>query len=482
MHTHSDVTLIYDRKASSMVYEGVTSNVIGNCGIGVAPISEDRKADLISYLSTRLIGTIPVKLELPWNSFSEYLAVLENNPPAINAIPLVSQGAIRINEMGFAKEKPTPEQLSNMKAEIKKCLDDGCAGLSSGLVYLPGEYSDADELAQLAKEVVPYDSFYVTHIRNEGSNCFAALDEAIETAKKAGSALHISHLKMMGADMWGKTDELFGKIDAAKAKGMDITFDAYPYTKGCTSLGACMPPWTFEGGTPNMLERIKDPDIRKRIIKEIEEGIPGWQNFIKTCGSWDRIIFANTNTEEGKKLLGKSIAQACEEQGGKDPYEFVFDTLIQESGRIQILAHSMDDKDVDTIICHPDTIIGSDGMNLSMEGILGTGSPHPRSFGTHGRMLSYYVRERGFLTFEQAIAKMTSKPAARLRIKDRGALKEGYFADVVMFDPENVKDMATFESPKQYTKGIEAVIVNGEIALENGVQTDVTSGRVIRVR
>lgn len=479
MHTHSDMSLVYDRKASSKIYDGVTTEVIGNCGIGVAPVCEEQKNQLIAYLGTRLIGTIPVKLELPWNTMEEYLNHLSKNSPAVNVVPLVAQGAIRINEMGFSASKPTAGQLERMKAEVAKAMELGCAGLSSGLVYMPGEYSTTEELTELSKAIAPYGGFYVTHIRSESDNLFESIDEAIEIASKAGTALHISHLKMSGPKVSGKTSELFEKIKKARDSGLDITFDVYPYSSGCTSLGACISPWAFEGGTEKMLERIKDPAVRERITHDIEQGLPGWQNFAKAAGGWENITFAAVITEEGKSMLGKSIAQVAKETG-KDPYRVMFDALIQENGRIQILVKMMRDDDVEKIVSHPDSMIGSDGMNLSTEGILSSGNPHPRAFGTRGRILSHFVRDKKLFTLEEAVKKLASRPAARLRLEKRGQIKEGYFADVVIFDPETVRDMATYHNPKQYTKGMDTVIVNGEIALSEGRQTDVLSGRVAR--
>lgn len=478
-HTHSDMSLLYNHLSSSRIYDGVTTEVIGNCGIGVAPVCNEKKEQLIAYLGTRLIGAIPVKLELPWNTMEEYLETVERNSPAVNVVPLVAHGAVRINEMGFDKGCPSPEQLSRMKNEVKKAMEAGCAGLSSGLMYMPGEYSDVDELAALSEEVAPYDSFYVSHIRSEGDYIFEALDEAIAIAKKGHTALHVSHLKLAGANVWGRTSDIFEKFDAARAEGLDVTFDVYPYAQGCTSLGTCMPPWTFEGGTDKMLERIQIPANRERIIREIKEGLPGWQNPIKTVGNWNRLTIATCFTEEGKSMLGRTIGELSAE-AGKDPYEFVFDTLVRERGRVQILCAMMDQKDVDTIISHPDAMIISDSMSLSTEGILSAGNPHPRAFGTHGYVLADYVRKRKVLTLEDAIKKMTVYPARRMRLEQRGSLQTGYFADITVFDPDTVQDMATYTNPKQYTRGISTVIVNGKFALRDGEQTGITSGRVLR--
>lgn len=481
MHTHSDMTVLYDSLASSKLCDGVTTEVVGNCGIGVAPVKEERKEQLIGYLGTRLIGSIPVKLELPWNTMAEYLAYIDAHPAAVNVTPLLAQGAVRIGEMGFSNAEPTERQIENMKAEVTKAMQAGCAGLSTGLVYMPGEYTTSKELVALCSALVPFGGFYVTHIRNESDEVFEALEEAIGVATAAGVPLQISHLKLAGIDVQGRSEALLARIDKARAEGLEISFDVYPYTAGLTSLGAFMPPWTFEGGTDNMIRRLADPDVRRRIVHDIENGIKGWQNFGRVAvrtGGWDNIILVSAYTEAGKALAGRTVGQIAHEQG-KDPYDAMFDLLIQESGRIQITFFSMLEDDVARIISHPLAMIGSDGVSLSTQGLLSYGKPHPRAFGTHARVLARYVREKGLITLEEAVKKMTSMPAEKLRLSRRGLLREGYYADILVLDPENVQDMATFEAPQQYSKGFDYILVNGQIALQDGVQTDAVAGRVV---
>ncbi len=481
MHTHSDMSLVYDRKASSKIHDGVTTEVIGNCGIGVAPVRDERRDELITYLGTRLIGTIPVKLELPWNTMHEYLSVLEKAPPATNVAPLLAQGAVRLAEMGFSSARPTPEQMARMKAEVQTALDEGCFGLSSGLVYMPGEYSTIDDLSELCRVMAPTGRFYVTHVRSESDDLFTAIDEAIATAQKGGVPLHISHLKLAGASVKDQTARLFERLEKARADGLDLTFDVYPYACGCTSLGACMPPWAFEGGTDKLLERLRDPEIRVRIRHDIENGLPGWQNFARSCETFENITIASAVTEKGQDLLGKTIARVAGEWG-VDPYTCMYEILLQEHGRVQILNKMMRDEDVDAIVAHPDSMIGSDGQSLSTEGIMSSGKPHPRAFGTRARVLGRYVREKKLFSVEEAVKKMSSSPAKRLGLRDRGVLKAGNFADVTVFDPETVQDLATFENPKQYSAGFSAVIVNGRPALLDGCETAALSGRVLRAR
>lgn len=478
MHTHSDLSVIYDRQANSKIYSGVTTEVIGNCGIGVAPIREANRHLLIDYLGTRLIGSIPVTIELPWTSFGDYLDFLRKNPPAVNIAPLVGQGVIRIAVMGFAKGAPTADELNQMRQLMDQAMADGALGLSTGLVYLPGEYSTTEEIAELCKEMTPYQGIYCTHMRTESDGIMGAIDEALEIGKKSGTPVHISHLKLLSRNMLGKTDLVLERLAKAEKAGVEVSYDLYPYTAGLTALSACMPPWIFEGGVEKMIQRLQDKEIRKQLKREIEEGLPNWQNFVKSAGGWSKFFVSSVKSEANKEFEGKFITEIAEIQH-KDPYDAAFDLLIDESGRVQMNYHAMQEKDVIEFIKQPKAMIGSDSMSLSTEGLLSFGKPHPRAFGTPTRLLARYVRELKALTFEEAIRKMTSLPAGKLGLKQRGAIQENYYADLVVINPSTVQDQATYENPKQYSQGIEAVIVNGQVVMENGVHNQVYAGNVL---
>ncbi|WP_312202393.1 N-acyl-D-amino-acid deacylase family protein [Anaerospora hongkongensis] len=478
MHTHSDLSFKYDRRANSKLHSGVTTEVIGNCGICVAPVREKNRQLLIDYLGTRLIGSIPVNLELPWAGFKEYLDWFAENPPSINLAPLLGQGAVRIAVMGFAKGMPNAAELMHMQQITDTAMAEGALGLSSGLVYLPGEYSSREEIAELCKMMLPYQGFYATHMRTESDGIMEAIDEALWIGGMAGVPVHISHLKLLSQNMLGKTDLVLERMAQAERSGIEVSYDTYPYTAGLTSLSACLPPWIFEGGVTKMIERLQDQSIRRRIRKEIAEGLPGWQNFVKSAGGWEKFFVSSVRSEENKHLEGKFIPEIGEMQG-KDAYDAAFDLLIAENGRVQMNYYAMLEEDVMTFLRQPQAMIGSDAMSLSTEGILSFGKPHPRAFGTPTRFLGRYVREKKILTFEEAVKKMTSLPAKRLGLKARGLIKEDYYADLVILNPDTVQDKATYTDPKQYSQGIENVIVNGQVVVDHGVQAEVYAGKVL---
>ncbi|SCI64947.1 N-acyl-D-amino-acid deacylase family protein [Intestinibacter bartlettii] len=479
MHTHSDMSLVYDRNASSRIRTGVTTDVIGNCGIGVAPVKEENKQLLLDYLGTRIVGSMPVKLELKWDSYESYIKYMEENPTAVNVAPLLAQGPIRIYEMGFSKEEPTDKELENMVELSDGCMKQGPLGMTSGLVYLPGEYTTQKELVELCKKVAKYDGFYATHMRNEGDEIFEAMDEAIDVARQSGVRLHISHLKCLGYRNFGQTDKLFEKINKAREEGLKVSFDVYPYNAGMTSLSAMLPPWMFEGGVDKMVERLADEKNRKQIVHDIENGLPGWQNFGGSLRSWDDVTIVSVTQDEDAWMEGMKLTEIAA-KWDKDVYNTMFDILYKENGRVQITIVLMDENDVQTILSHPDSMVGSDSMSLATEGLLAKTSTHPRAFGTQAKVLGEFVREKKCFSLEEGVKKLTYNPAQILKIEGRGLLKEGNFADIVIFNPDTIKDMATYKNPKQYPVGIDTVIVNGVVAFEDSKQLEVLPGRFLK--
>lgn len=477
IHTHSDLSILYDSHTNSKIHDGVTTEVVGNCGIGVAPVNPANKQLLLDYLGTRMIGSLPVKLDTHWESFADYLDYVGSHAPSVNVAPLVAQGPIRIAEMGFSKERANAEQIKNMQGMVRKAMQEGGLGLSSGLVYLPGAYTNTEELTEVTKPIKEFGGFYVTHLRSEGDDMFEALEEAITIAKGAGVPLHVSHLKLSSAKVHGQIDRLFKRIADAEAEGLEMSFDVYPFAAGMTAMTALLPSWVFEGGIQKLLERIQDPSQREKIIKDCTTGLPGWQSFSKDAG-WDGVIVSTVINDSSKYLEGRTVRDIAEEMG-KTPFEAVFEMLRMESGRLQVVVKMMREEDVEKIIAHPKGSFGSDGMSLSTEGLLAFGKPHPRAYATHGIILSKYVRDKQLISLETAVRKMTAMPAYRLGLDRRGLIKEGYFADVTVFDADSVKDNATYDEPKQYTTGIDKVIVNGQVVLSGGKHQEVFPGRVI---
>lgn len=478
MHTHSDMSVLFDPHTNSKIFDGVTTEVVGNCGIGVAPVSETNRQLLIDYLGTRMIGNLPVKLELHWSSMTEYLDYVRQHPAALNVVALLAHGAVRIAVMGFDKDTPSEAQMEEMKALVSAGMAEGAVGFSSGLIYMPGEFSSTEELAELSREINPYRGFYVTHIRNESEGVFDALEEALIIGKTAAVPVHISHLKVAGQSVWGRSPQLLARIDKANQDGVETTFDVYPYTSGMTGLTACLPPWAFEGGVEKLLTRLADAETRARIIADVENGIPGWQNLFKAAGGWENITITTVNSQANKGLEGKTIQQIASLQG-KDPYTAVFDLLLAEKGKVLIVLLLMAEADLINILKHPMAMVGSDGMSVSTEGIMSFGMPHPRAFGTRARVLGRYVREKKILSLEEAVKKMAYMPAWRLGLSKRGLLKVGYYADVVVFDPATVRDNAEYSDPKHYSTGFDYVVVNGNVVLAEGVHQKVFRGRVL---
>jgi N-acyl-D-amino-acid deacylase len=470
MHSHSDLAILVNPKAESKVMQGVTTEVIGNCGFSAVPVDDSTVDQLKDYA-----GFLSKELDWSWRSLGDYINKLKGI--SLNIAPLVGQGTIRIAVMGFDSKDPTRRQLERMKGLLKDALDDGAFGLSTGLIYPPGSFTKTEELIELAKVLRDYNGLYSSHIRGEGGTLIKAFKEAIRIGRESGVRVEVSHHKAVGKENWGRVEETIELIERAREEGIDITCDQYPYTASSTSLSACLPPWAHEGGVSRMLERLKDAGERKRIREDIERK-KDWDNIIRQS-NWSRIRIASVNSDKNKALEGKTIEEIAQDRA-KDPFDVVFDLLVEEEGDISMIVFEINEDDLRRVMRHPSTMIGSDGSCLTPEGVLGRGKPHPRNYGTYPRVLGRYVREENILTLEEAIRKMTSLPAQKLRLKDRGLLKEGYFADIVVFDPQRICDRASYENPHQFPEGIEYVLVRGEIVVERGEHTGRTLGEVLR--
>lgn len=474
IHTHSDFTLFSSPNANSKIMQGVTTEVIGNCGLTAAPITEKRLNKLKSYL-----GPLSASGDFEWNwrSIGGFLDFLESKGSALNIASLVGHGAIRIAVMGFDNRKPTKSELEEMREYVRQSMEEGAFGFSSGLIYPPGIFSDVDELIELAKIAEEFNGIYSTHVRNEGQGLVESVKEAIEIGKGSGISVQISHHKVTGKSNWGLVKETLNLIDEARNEGLNINCDQYPYTASSTFLSSIIPNWVHEGGIFKLTKRLKDESNRNRIKKEISEGIPGWENPIKDSG-WENIVISMLFSRKYKHYLGKNIAEISKSEE-KDPYDVTFDLLIKEPNAMVVIFEMCED-DVKMIMKHPVTMIGSDGIAIPNKGMFAKLNLHPRNYGTFPRVLGKYVREENLFNLEEAVKKMTFLPAQKLGLESRGFLKEGTYADITLFNAEKIADKATYTNSNQYAEGVEYVLVNGMIVLEKGDQNEYLPGKVLR--
>lgn len=468
MHSHSDFALPANPQAHSKIRQGVTTEVVGNCGASPAPLRDETRAELRRY--TEFLGDY---LTWEWEGFGSYLDYLQGTEPAVNVVPLVGQGTVRIAVMGFSDRTPTAEEMADMRHLVGQCMNEGAFGISTGLIYPPGCYCSTEELIQVSRPAAAKGGLYFSHIRGEGDTLLDAVAEAIAIGEGAGMPVQIAHLKASGESSWGKSEAALALIDEARGRGLDVSGDAYPYLAGSTTLTAVLPPWANEGGVGPLLQRLADEEIRGRMRHEMLAGGPG----LAEARRWDQTLISFCPLRP--KLEGLTIAQIAEERGTQ-ALDTVLELLHECQAQVGIIAFLMDEADLERFLKHPAVMIGSDGMALAPFGELGKGKRHPRSYGTFPRILGRYTREKGLLSLEEAVHKMTGLPAAKLGLKDRGLLRVGQKADIVLFDPQSVQDQATFTDPYQYPTGIEWVLVNGQVVIEGGDLTGVRPGAVLR--
>ena len=477
MHSHSDFTIPFDPKVESSIHQGVTTLVVGDCGLSLAPVNREKEDLLMEYLSPFLPGGKKLKVE--WSSFSDYLRYEEKIKCSSNIVNLVGHGTVRIAVMGFEERAPSKKEIEDMKILVAEAMDAGAFGMSSGLIYSPGIYSKTEELIELSKVVSKYGGIYTSHIRGEGITLIESIKEAIEIGEKSGVPVEISHHKAAGRPQWGKSKETLKLIEDARKRGIDVTCDQYPYEAGMTSLVMLLPPWVHEGGMNKILQRLGKSEEREKIRKNVQEGIPGWENLIAGCG-WENIYLSYLKTEKNKFLEGKNLVQITKLMGKLDELTALCDLILEEEGRASMVVFLMEKDDIKRIMQSSLTMIGSDSWAMAPHGILHVGKPHPRFYGTYPKVLGEYVREKSILRLEEAISKMTSLPAQKIGLLDRGLIREGMWADIVVFDADRVKDKATYEDPHQYPEGIEYVIVNGKMVIIKGKHSGITSGKVLR--
>ncbi|MDR3590401.1 MAG: D-aminoacylase [Negativicutes bacterium] len=466
IHSHSDAVPLMAKQNTGKLLQGVTMEVVGVCGVTMTPLSPENAGLLQKYCAPFFTGA---DLKWDWPEVKDFLARVEAANPIVNFAFFVGHGTLRIAAMGVENREPTADELARMKELAVQAVKQGAYGMSSGLVYPPGIFAKPEEIIEICKAIAPLGAVYETHIRNETDQVVEAVQEAIEVAEKAGIPVQIAHHKTAGIANWGKSAQTLKLISEARDRGLDITYDVYPYVAASTTLVALLPPWMHEGGIRKLLGRLESAENRARITKELEEGVPGWQNFYKAAG-WDKIVVSSA--KKNKSYEGKTIVEIAKGKG-VEPAEALFELLLEEDGEVLMVLFMMSEEDVTAILQHPAAMVGSDG-------IFSAGKPHPRYYGTFPRILSKYVRNDKALSLEDAVRKMTSFPAQRLNIHDRGLLKEGMWADITVFDAALVEDKATYLEPQQAPAGIEYVLVNGRMAVKRGEYTGVLAGKVLR--
>jgi N-acyl-D-aspartate/D-glutamate deacylase len=471
MHTHSEYALLYDGNAQSKIRQGVTTEVVGEV-TSPGPIEglavETAKEQLQRH-----------KLDLTWNMLDGYFQRLLKTGTSVNVASYVSSCQVRNDVIGDENRPPTVDELEKMGRLVASTMEQGAFGLTNALEATCG-YAKTDELIELAKVVSRYGGIYSTHVRGEGDTVLDSVREAIEIGEKANVPVEIFHLKVAGKRNWGRMPEVVALINSARARGVDINANQYPYIAANHPMLPLLPPWALEGGVDKTMERLKNPQLRARMKLDIEHGLPGWNdNKVQQSGGWQGIVIGGTKTEKNASLAGKTLEELGRVRG-KDPANAFFDLLLEEHGQVMCILFMMNEKDVQTALREPWVDIASDGSSLSTEGLLAAGHPHPRNYGTFPRILGHYVRDEKVLPLEDAVRRMTSLAAQRLGVKDRGMLREGYWADVVVFDPNRISDRATFANPKQYPEGIKYVLVNGRVVIDGGNHTGERPGMVLR--
>lgn len=470
IHSHSDTLLLEDGRAQSKIRQGVTTEVLGE---------SDSAGPAAGKLPPQRLNVRGKTLR--WSSLKEYFDTLDQEGSAVNVASYVGMGTVWRCVMGDSFERPTAEQKQQMQELIRQAMADGAVGMSNMLASPPGLLATTDDVVELCGEVSQAGGVYSSHIRNEGSEVFEAVKEAIEIGERGGVPVDIIHLKIADQQFWGRMGQIVALIDAARARGVNVQANVYPYTRGNNDLASIIPPWAHEGGTEKLLERLKDATQRERLKREIKSGLPGWYNhYTAVGGDWSRMLISKETTFKGLTMDRVLAARIKDKTPPPDLLDEFFDYLIQEGGRVSTVYAHHTDEDMTTALSQPWCSIGSDGSAYATEGPLRRGNPHPRSFGTFPRVLGAYVRELKILRLEDAIRKMTSLNAAKIGIRDRGLIRANHFADIVIFDPTVIIDKATYTEPFQYPVGVQYVIVNGEVVIDQGEHTGKKPGKALR--
>ncbi|MBP7935493.1 MAG: D-aminoacylase [Phycisphaerae bacterium] len=471
MLSWANESLIHDGRSQSDIRQGVTLEVLGE-GSSMGPWNSTMKKEERDLQAD-------IKYDIEWTTLGEFLDYLVARGISCNVASFVGATTVRVHELGYADRPPSPVELERMCRLVRNAMAEGAMGVASALIYTPGFFAKTDELIALAGAAAEYDGLYISHIRNEGDNIMEALGEFLTIAREAGARSEIYHLKASGRANWDKIEGVFEKIEAARAGGLQITADMYPYHASSTGLDSIMPPWVQEGGHRAWVDRLKDAAIRKRVKREMRIPSTGWDNGWLSAGSPENILLVGFRSERLKPLAGRTLAEVAAARGCS-PEDTAIDLVIEDDSRVGASFFSMSEENIRKEICRPWVSFCSDSGSLATEGVFLRSQPHPRAYGAFARLLGKYVRDEKLIPLQEAVRRLTSLPAENLRIRGRGRLAPGYFADVVVFDPAAVHDHATFRQPHQYATGMVHVLVNGVQVLKDGEHTGATPGRVVR--
>src|SRR5437867_11452758 len=470
MLSWSTQSLIQDGRSQSEIRQGVTTEIMGE-GESMGPVNDRVREDMIRQQTD-------IKYDIKWNTLAEYLQYLERRGVSCNVASFIGATTIRENVIGFEDKQPTAQQLDEMRELVRKEMEAGALGIGTSLMYPPAFYAKAEELIELCKVAARFQGKYISHIRSEGDQQLPALEELIRISSEAGLTAEVYHIKAAGKKNWPLLDQMIARIEAARKEGLKITADMYAYTASGTGLDACLPPWTQDGGYTALFTRLRDKATREKIAAEVRTDSDAWENIYLSVGSPDKILLAGFKSEQLKPLTGKSLAEVAKARG-KDPVETIMDLLVEDESRISAIYFEMSEENVRKEMTKPWISFGSDEASQAPEGVFLKSNPHPRAYGNFARVLGKYVREEKLTSLGEAVRRLSGLPATNLGLDRRGFIKEGMFADLVVFDPATIADRATFVQPHQYAAGVKHVFVNGQQVLKDGEHTGATPGRAL---
>jgi N-acyl-D-amino-acid deacylase len=471
MLSWANQSLIHDGRSQSDIRQGVTLEVMGE-GNSMGPLNAAMKQEMIDRQSD-------IRFDVEWDTLGEYLEYLEKRGVSTNVASFIGSATPRKYVIGYEDRAATAGELEQMRELVREAMREGAMGVSSSLMYPPGLFADTAELIALSEAAAEYDGMYISHMRDEGAHMLEAIDELITIAREAGLPAEIYHLKSSGQQNWHLFDDAVRMVEDARAEGLQITADVYTYPAGATGLNVTVPPWVQDGGFEASLERMRDPATRERIIEEMNTPSDEWENMFLLAGSLDNILLVNFKSEALKPLTGKTLAEVVAMRG-TSPENTIMDLIVEDGSRVGTVYFTQSEDIVRRAVALPWVSFNSDAASLAPEGVFLKSNPHPRAYGSFARVLAKYVREEKVITLPEAVRKLSGLPAENLKLDRRGQLKEGYYADIVVFDPATIQDHATFVEPHQYATGVLHVFVNGEQVLKNGEHTGATPGRVVR--